>query len=317
MPAITASASLSCGTALGDTNEVTSIRGMPVAASLFTTSISSPRRTRSGSIWNPSRVPTSQIVTRLGSFMEISSGTEGERAPDRAYHQLRRQVHAHLDDGLEPGAVLRDQVVHAHLAEGVHHRGDPLAGKPGEMEAADHRMDFRDASDARRVPADADDAAVRARGHDHETPVLDVGDQRLLADEGVLDDLAVPLDLEGGWDHLEGCRLVHLAAEQDAFGQERRLLDHADVEVVALELVAVQAADVHALLVSLVVARQEVVAAGVECQRLLHPASVGLEEAPEAAVVVHVAVGERDRVHLAGVQAQLEEVVGVALAGEP
>ena len=67
--AITVSASLSWGTALGETNEVTSMRGMPVAASLFTTSILASVGMKSGSIWNPSRVPTSQMVTRLGSFM--------------------------------------------------------------------------------------------------------------------------------------------------------------------------------------------------------------------------------------------------------
>ena len=69
MPAITASASLSWGTALGETNEVTSMRGMPVAESRFTTSIFCSVGMKSGSIWNPSRVPTSHIVTRLGSFM--------------------------------------------------------------------------------------------------------------------------------------------------------------------------------------------------------------------------------------------------------
>jgi hypothetical protein len=67
MPAMTASASFSIGTAFGDTNDVTSIRGMPVAESWFTTSIFWSVGTNSGSIWNPSRVPTSQIVTRLGS----------------------------------------------------------------------------------------------------------------------------------------------------------------------------------------------------------------------------------------------------------
>ena len=69
MPAITASASLSWGTALGDTNDVTSMRGMPVADSRLTTSIFCSVGMKSGSIWNPSRVPTSHTVTRLGSFM--------------------------------------------------------------------------------------------------------------------------------------------------------------------------------------------------------------------------------------------------------
>src|SRR5439155_21828260 len=70
---MTSSASRSCGTTLGWTNEVTSIRGMPASARSVTTSTLSSVGMKSGSIWNPSRVPTSQIVTRSGSFMVSSS----------------------------------------------------------------------------------------------------------------------------------------------------------------------------------------------------------------------------------------------------
>src|SRR6266850_3518226 len=69
MAAITASASRSCGTTLGCTNEVTSMRGTPASDSRFTTSTFCSVGMKSGSIWNPSRVPTSQIVTRSGSRM--------------------------------------------------------------------------------------------------------------------------------------------------------------------------------------------------------------------------------------------------------
>ena len=72
MAAMTSAASRSWGIALGDTNEVTSMRGNPAAASRFTTSIFWSVGMNSGSIWNPSRVPTSQIVTCLGSFIVSS-----------------------------------------------------------------------------------------------------------------------------------------------------------------------------------------------------------------------------------------------------
>ena len=70
---MTRSASRSCGTAFGWTNEVTSMRGRPASERRFTTSTFSSVGMKSGSIWNPSRVPTSQMVTRGGSFMSASS----------------------------------------------------------------------------------------------------------------------------------------------------------------------------------------------------------------------------------------------------
>ena len=50
MPAMTASASRSAGIAFGETNDVTSIRGIPVAARRSTTSILSSVGMKSGSI---------------------------------------------------------------------------------------------------------------------------------------------------------------------------------------------------------------------------------------------------------------------------
>src|SRR5690242_9206985 len=70
---MTSSASRSWGTTFGCTNEVTSIRGTPASARRFTTSILCSVGMKSGSIWNPSRVPTSQIVTRSGSFILASA----------------------------------------------------------------------------------------------------------------------------------------------------------------------------------------------------------------------------------------------------
>src|SRR5437867_1323877 len=72
---MTSSASRSCGTAFGCTKDVTSIRGRPAADSRSTTSTFCAVGMKSGSIWNPSRVPTSHIVTRVGSFM-TSSGSQ-------------------------------------------------------------------------------------------------------------------------------------------------------------------------------------------------------------------------------------------------
>src|SRR5919198_1268991 len=76
---MTSSASRSCGTTLGWTNEVTSIRGTPASARRFTTSTFRSVGMKSGSIWNPSRVPTSQIVTRSASFMVASGRLVGAR----------------------------------------------------------------------------------------------------------------------------------------------------------------------------------------------------------------------------------------------
>ncbi len=106
------------------------------------------------------------------------------------------------------------------------------------------------------------------------------------------------------------------SAQEHAFGQHGGRLDHAHVEIVALELVAIEAADVHPRVVALVVARQEMVAAAVEGEVLLHAPPVRLEKAGETAVVIHVAVGEGDRVDLSRLQPELEEVVEIALPRE-
>src|SRR5204862_7158117 len=105
MAAMTASASRSCGTAFGWTNEVTSMRGTPASLRRSTTSTVCSVGMNSGSIWNPSRVPTSQIVTCLGSLIVILRGGSSE---PRA-----RSVRArHAED------VLADVSEHEVLADG-------------------------------------------------------------------------------------------------------------------------------------------------------------------------------------------------------
>ena len=58
------------------------------------------------------------------------------------------------------------------------------------------------------------------------------------------------------------------------------------------------------------------VGAGVEREVAPHPAAVALEEAHQAAVVVHVAVAQRDQVDGGGVEAERTPVVVHALGGE-
>src|SRR5262245_7716207 len=135
--AITASASFRAGIALGETNDVTSIFGSPVAESRSTTSTLRSVGIQSGSIWNPSRVPTSQMSTRLGSFMSASpllagrggrpkcSFAERERAAHRAHDDLGGEVPVHRDHRLHPGAVLGHDVLDRHLAERVDDLLDP------------------------------------------------------------------------------------------------------------------------------------------------------------------------------------------------
>src|SRR5215510_1208972 len=187
-------------------------------------------------------------------------------------------MHTHLDDRLQARAVLGNEVVNPEGPESVHHLRDALAGQPREMEAADDRVDLGHPGRLHGVAADAHDAAMRARGYDHQAAIPDVRDEGLLADEGILDDLAVALDLEGRWDDLEGLRLVHLSTQEHALGQDGRLLHHAYVEIVALELVAIEAAHVHTRVVALVVARQEVIAAAIERHRRLHAPAVALRK---------------------------------------
>src|SRR5215813_5679397 len=67
MPASTSAASASCGTHFGDTNDVTSILGMPAETSRLMSSIFFDVGTKTGSDCSPSRGLTSTIVTRLGS----------------------------------------------------------------------------------------------------------------------------------------------------------------------------------------------------------------------------------------------------------
>src|SRR5690349_1273903 len=71
IPLSTASASAICGTALGWTKLVTSMRPRPVAASASTNAIFVSVGTNVGSDCSPSRGLTSVTRTRAGSFMGI------------------------------------------------------------------------------------------------------------------------------------------------------------------------------------------------------------------------------------------------------
>ncbi|MCY1242072.1 hypothetical protein D9M72_550120 [compost metagenome] len=64
----TASASRRFGIALGDTNEVISIRASPVSDNRSISAIFSSVGTNSGSIWKPSRTDTSLMRTRRGAW---------------------------------------------------------------------------------------------------------------------------------------------------------------------------------------------------------------------------------------------------------
>ncbi len=68
-PAMTCSASAICGTALGLTNDVTSMRVRPVCARRLAISILCSVGTNAPRLWMPSRVPTSRMVTRAGKLM--------------------------------------------------------------------------------------------------------------------------------------------------------------------------------------------------------------------------------------------------------
>src|SRR5262249_50287902 len=185
-------------------------------------------------------------------------------------------MHTHLDDRLQARAMLGNEVVNPEGPESVHHLRDALAGQPREMEAADDRVDLGHSGGLHGVAADADDAAVRAGSYDHQAASPELGHGALLAAEGVLDALAVALDLERRRADLEGLRLVHLSTKEHALGQDGRLLHPADVEIVGLELGAIEGADVHTRVVALVVARQEMIGAAIEGHRWLHAPAVGL-----------------------------------------
>ena len=136
----------------------------------------------------------------------------------------------------------------------------------------------------------------RAGGHHHETAALHVGDQGLLAQEIVRHDRPVALDPEIGRDGLEGLRLVHLPAQQHALGEQGRRPHRLHPDVVALDLLAVEPAHADAVGPALVPAREEVIRAAVERERLLHGGTIGPQEAEQPAEVVPVAVAQGEDV---------------------
>src|SRR5206468_7114953 len=126
---------------------------------------------------------------------------------------------------------------------------------------------------------DADDAAVRAR-RDHDQPtVAHVGHQGLLADEGVLEQLAFLLDAEVRRNRLPVLGVVHLAGEPQPFGDRRRLGGEPHVDLVPLDLVAREAPAVDPALAALLPAGPEVIDTAVERPILPEAAPPGVQEA--------------------------------------
>src|SRR3982751_2185577 len=103
----TASASASCGTAPGWTNEVTSIQPAPAAVSRSTKWILSAVEMRAGSFCNPSRGPTSTTRT---SILRMLRGLEHEQAVARG----DLLVHLHADRADSPRVRRLDDVLHLH-----------------------------------------------------------------------------------------------------------------------------------------------------------------------------------------------------------
>src|SRR5262249_8032683 len=219
-------------------------------------------------------------------------------------------------DRLDAGAVLRDHVLDPELGEGIDHPGNARLVEAAQVEPADDRVNAGYARDAHRVAADADDAAVRARRDHHQAAVAHVGDQRLLADERVLDQLAVFLHPEVRRDGLPRLGRVHLARQPHALDDRPGLRDRLDGDLVPLDLVAREPAAIYPALAPLLPAGAEVIDAAVEGQLALETPPPGVQETGQSAPVVPVTVGEGDRVDGRRVERQLAEVVVQCLRGE-
>src|SRR4029450_11774424 len=128
-----------------------------------------------------------------------------------------------------------------------------------QVEAADDRVHPGHAGDTHGVAADADDTAVRARRDHDQAAVAHVGDQCLLADERVLDQLAVLLHPEIRRDGLPRLGRGHLARQPHALHDRPGLRDRLHADLVALDLVAGQPAAVHPALVALLPAGADVI----------------------------------------------------------
>src|SRR6516225_10847931 len=98
----------------------------------------------------------------------LVGGRELERRADRAGGESPGQPLHDRADGLDAGAMLRNQVLHVEVAKRVDHAGDSRVVQAAQMEAADDGVYAVDAGEAHGVATDADDAAVRARGDHHE-----------------------------------------------------------------------------------------------------------------------------------------------------
>src|SRR5437667_172124 len=204
---------------------------------------------------------------------------ELERGADRAGGEAPGQPLHDRADGLDAGAVLRHDVLDVELAKGVDDPGDARIVETAQMEAADDGVNPGNPGEADGVAADTDDAAVRARRDHDEAAVAHVGHQGLLADERVLEELALLLDAEVRRNGLPLLGGVHLPREPEPFGDRRRLGDQPHVDLVPLDLVAGQAATVDPALPALLPARPEVIDATVERQIAAKPPAPPVQEA--------------------------------------
>src|SRR2546427_621326 len=198
-------------------------------------------------------------------------------------------------DRVSPELAVRG-LLDAEVAEGVDDPGDARIVETAQMEAADDGVNPGNPGEADGVAADTDDAAVRARRDHDEAAVAHVGHQGLLADERVLEELALLLDAEVRRNGLPLLGGVHLPREPEPFGDRRRLGDQPHVDLVPLDLVAGQAATIDPALPALLPARPEVIDAAVERQIAAEPPAPSVQEAGQPAPVVAVTVGEGERV---------------------
>jgi len=110
---------------------------------------------------------------------------------------------------------------------------------------------------------------------------------------------------------------VHLPAQQHAVGDQQRGAHRLHLDVVALDLVAVQAPQGDAIGAPLGPARQEVILARIEGHGLLHPTAIGPEHPAESPPVIVVAVAQGQQVDRPGIEAEHAEVVGERGVGRP
>src|SRR3989441_7773158 len=95
----------------------------------------------------------------------------------------------HGDDRVKPRAVRRDDVVGVDCLEGLHRFRHDLIGRWRQVEAADDRVHLLDPRHLLDLTHGIDDTGMAAGGNYHKPSVLHVVGRRVLALEGVSDQL--------------------------------------------------------------------------------------------------------------------------------